>query len=82
MVNVTENCLINSAYLQSKTLWICRFSPTSSPQLFQNNGEFGAIIYFSNHRIANNNNFSGLFFELSRTEGEFPGDYFVNAAIS
>ena len=78
---MTENCLINSAYLQSKTLWICRFSPTSSPQLFQNNGEFGAIIDFSNHRIANNNNFSDLFFELIRSEGESLSDCLVNAAI-
>ena len=56
--------------MKNKALCICRFSASSSPQLFQNKLEFGAKKYFTGHQTANTiplfvaikGNFSGLFF--------------------
>ena len=40
--------------LKSKTLYICRFSPSSSsPRLLWNIGEFGAKEYFADHHTSN-----------------------------
>ena len=61
---------------------------SSSPQLFQNIGEFGAKNYFTDlwtatiHSfVAVKGNFSGLcFFWTSPSEGEFPRYYLINVA--
>ena len=61
--------------------------PFSSPQLFQNIGEFGAKKYFADRRTANtiqlfvaiNISFSGLFFFwTSRSKEQFPMEYLIN----
>ena len=75
--------------MKNKALCICRFSASSSPQLFQNKLEFGEKKYFTGHQTANTiplfvaikGNFSGLFFFwASRSEGEFPKVYLINVA--
>ena len=56
---------------KNKTISIYRFSPSSSPQLFQNFREFGAEKYFTDHRAANTNL---LFLSI---KGNFPGLFFL-----
>ena len=72
-----------------KTVWICRFSPSSSSRLSRNIREFGAKIIFTDPGTANAielfvdiiGNFSGLFiFWTSHGKGEFSRDYLINVA--
>ena len=78
--------------LKSKTVCVCRFSPSSSSflRLIRDIGEFGAKHYFTDHRTANQvllfvaitGNFSGLFFsEHVAAKGNSPeSTYLLNVA--